>query len=77
MANKKFINEKDQQISDALSITFDALKEKGYEPINQLTGFILSNDDHYLTFHKNARQIMRTQDHEEILKHLLRYYFEN
>lgn len=77
MINKRISNPNDPKIHDALQIAYDALKEKGYDPINQLAGFILSDDEHYLTFHKNARQIMREQDREEILKYLLRYYFEN
>lgn len=77
MANKKLSNPKDQQIHDALQVAYEALNEKGYDAIAQLSGFILSDDEHYLTFHKNARQIMREQEHEEILKYLLRYYFEN
>ena len=77
MANKKFNNAKDQQISDALNITFDAMKEKGYEPYNQLSGYILSDDEHYLTTYNNARQLMTACDHEEILKFLLKYFFEN
>ncbi|MBQ8573134.1 MAG: IreB family regulatory phosphoprotein [Ruminococcus sp.] len=77
MAKKELSNSKDQQIHDALQVAYEALNEKGYDAVAQLSGFILSDDEHYLTFHKNARQIMREQDREEILKYLIRYYFEN
>lgn len=76
MANKKFNNPKDQQIHDALQIAYEALSEKKYEPINQLTGFILSSDPCYITPHNGAREKMSALDSDDILKHLLKNYFE-
>lgn len=76
MANKKFNNPKDQQIHDALTTAFNAMKEKGYEPYTQLAGYIFSEDEIYITFHNNARTLITDLDREEMLKHILRNYFE-
>ena len=77
MANKKFDNPKDQQIHETLSLAYEALETKGYKPIAQLAGFISSADGSYITFYNNARQSLEALDNDEILEHLLRYYFEN
>ena len=77
MANKKFNNEQDRQINDALSIAFDAMKEKGYNPYTQLACYIFSEDEHYLTTYNNTRKLLTELDREEMLTHILRYYFEN
>lgn len=76
MANKNFDNAQDRQIHDALQTAYDALKEKKYEPINQLAGFILSADPCYITPHNGARAKMTELDNDDIIKHLLKYYFE-
>ncbi len=77
MADKKFTDPKDQQIDKALNTVFEAMKYKGYEPYNQLSGYILSADEHYVTTYNNARELITAFDHDDILKHLIKYYFEN
>jgi len=76
MANKKINCPKDQQIHDALQIAYDALKEKGYDAINQLTGFVCSTDLHYITPYNGARKTLEGLYGEDIIKYLLEYYFE-
>ena len=76
MANKKFDNEKDQQIHDTLVLAYKAMEEKKYNPISQLAGFILSSDETYVTTYNNARGALTKLDTEDILQHLLESYFE-
>lgn len=56
---------------------FNALKEKGYDPIAQITGYVLSGDPTYITAHKGARNIITKIDREELLNDVFNYYFEN
>ena len=53
---------------------FDALNEKGYNPINQIVGYLLSEDPTYITTHKNARALIRKVDRDELLQELVRCY---
>ncbi|MBQ2687239.1 MAG: IreB family regulatory phosphoprotein [Clostridia bacterium] len=61
---------------DALTLAYEALNEKGYKPIPQLTGFIFSGDGSYITTYNNARTSIEKLDREETLNHLLSYYLE-
>ena len=70
--------EKDN-VSEARQIlltVYQALKEKGYDPINQIVGYILSGDPTYITNHQNARGIIRRLEREELLEEILRSYLE-
>ncbi|MBP3388898.1 MAG: IreB family regulatory phosphoprotein [Clostridia bacterium] len=60
-----------------LTTVYDALKEKGYNPINQMVGYILSEDPTYITTHNNARSLIRRIDRDELLRALVRYYLNN
>ena len=53
---------------------FDALNEKGYNPINQIVGYILSEDPTYITVHKNARSMIRHLDRDELMQVLVKSY---
>lgn len=57
-----------------LLTVYDALKEKGYNPISQIVGYILSEDPTYITTHQNARSLIRHIDRDELLKALVRSY---
>ena len=57
-----------------LRTVFDSLNEKGYNPINQIVGYILSEDPTYITSYKNARSLIRKIDRDELLYLLVRYY---
>lgn len=59
---------------DILLHVYDALKEKGYNPINQLVGYLLSGDPAYITNHNNARSMIRKLERDELLEELLRKY---
>ncbi len=64
----------EQQIRNTLTAVYDALKEKGYNPINQIVGYILSEDPTYITTHNNARNLIRRIDRDTLLQSLVKYY---
>lgn len=64
----------EQEIRRVLTAVYDALKEKGYNPINQIVGYILSEDPTYITTHNNARNLIRRIDRDMLLQSLVRYY---
>lgn len=61
-------------VSEILSTVYDALKEKGYDPINQLVGYIISGDPTYITSYKNARYLIRRLERDEILEEVVGSY---
>ncbi len=70
-------DERDREIRAMLDTVYVALKEKGYNPINQLVGYILSEDPTYITTNQNARSLIRKFDRDELMQALLKYYFQN
>ncbi len=70
-------NQTEQEIRNILISVYDALKEKGYNPINQIVGYILSEDPTYITTHNNARNLIRHIDRDTLLKYLVKYYISN
>lgn len=69
-------DERDQEICSIVQEVYDALKEKGYNPINQLVGYILSEDPTYITTYKNARSLIRKVDRDDLLQALVRNYVD-
>lgn len=68
------VEDKDEQILQILRSVYEALKEKGYDPINQIVGYILSEDPTYITNHNGARTLICKIDRDELLQVLLRNY---
>lgn len=66
--------EKDDEMQRTLMAVYDALKEKGYNPINQIVGYILSEDPTYITTYNNARSLIRHIDRDELLQALVKSY---
>ena len=64
----------EQEIRNILTLVYDALKEKGYNPINQIVGYILSEDPTYITTHNNARNLIRKIGRDTLLQSLVKYY---
>ena len=64
----------EQMIRNTLMQVYDAVKEKGYNPINQIVGYILSEDPTYITTHNNARTLIRRIDRDTLLQSLVKYY---
>ena len=66
--------DKDEEIHMILYTVYRSLEEKGYNPINQIVGYILSEDPTYITNHNNARALIRKVDRDELLQTLVKYY---
>ena len=69
-----------EELSEAkfvLNKVSKALEEKGYNPINQIVGYLLSGDPAYITSYKDARTMIRTIDRDEIIEELLHSYLDN
>ena len=69
--------DQDQEIKAILTAVYDALKQKGYDPINQIVGYILSEDPTSITHYNNARTLIRKLDRDELLQELVRQYLSN
>ena len=66
----------DAQMKAILGEVYEALKEKGYNPISQIVGYILSEDPTYITTHNNARSLIRKIDRDELLQTLVREFLK-
>ena len=69
--------DKEQEMKQVLTTVYDALREKGYNPINQIVGYLLSEDPTYITTHNNARSLIRRIDRDELLQELVRHYLND
>ena len=70
-------DDKDPEIKQVMQLVYGALEEKGYNPVNQLVGYILSEDPTYITTYKNARSLIRRIDRDDLLQALVRDYVRN
>lgn len=80
MTNTQFFQvESGPQISakDILEIVYKALSEKGYNPVNQIVGYIMSGDPTYITSHKGARSMIMKVERDELVEELLNEYIKN
>ena len=68
--------EPELQVSDVLEIVYKALKEKGYNPVNQIVGYIMSGDPTYITSHNNARSLIMKVERDELVEEVLKTYIE-
>ena len=64
-------------VSETLAIVYQALEEKGYNPINQIVGYLLSGDPAYIPRYRDARTLIRRHERDEIVEVLIRYYLTN
>lgn len=70
-------DDKERHMREVLTTVYDALREKGYNPINQIVGYLLSEDPTYITTHNNARSLIRQIDRDELLRALVRSYLDD
>ncbi|MCB6364997.1 IreB family regulatory phosphoprotein [Intestinibacillus massiliensis] len=70
------VDESDKEMKRTLITVYDALKEKGYNPINQIVGYLLSEDPTYITNHNNARSLIRKIDRDELMQELVQRYLD-
>ena len=66
----------DAEMKQILGEVYNALKEKGYNPISQIVGYILSEDPTYITTHNNARSLVRKLDRDELLQALVKNFLD-
>ena len=69
-------DDNEKEMKKILLAVYDALKEKGYNPVNQIVGYILSEDPTYITTHNNARSLIRRIDRDELLHELVKSYLD-
>lgn len=80
MTRTQFIDVKsfaDFSVSEVIEHVYAALKEKGYNPVNQIVGYIMSGDPTYITSHNNARSLIMKVERDELVEELLKYYIDN
>ncbi len=68
--------EKQIRVDEVLKLVYSALREKGYNPVNQIVGYIMSGDPTYITSHKNARSLIMKVERDELVEELLRNYIK-
>ena len=71
-----FEKEKNERTKEILKEVYNSLKEKGYNPINQIVGYILSGDPTYITSHNNARNLIRQIERDELLEKMVEEYID-
>ena len=73
----KFTLDSAVSVKDILDAVYDAMAEKGYNPVNQIVGYIMSGDPTYITSHKNARSMIMKVERDELVEELLKEYIKN
>ena len=72
----KAVQDKKPDVSQVLEEVYQALTEKGYNPINQIVGYIMSGDPTYITSHNNARSLIMRVERDELIEEALQYYID-
>lgn len=70
----KVEKEPELQVKDVLNVVLAAMKEKGYNPVNQIVGYIMSGDPTYITSHNNARSLIMKVERDELVEEILKSY---
>jgi uncharacterized protein (UPF0297 family) len=70
-------DDKEREMRETLQTVYTALKEKGYNPVSQIVGYILSEDPTYITTHMGARSLIRRIDRDELLQAMVKYYLND
>ena len=73
----KVNNETDIAVKDILEAVYIALTEKGYNPVNQIVGYIMSGDPTYITSHNGARSLIMKMERDELVEEMLKTYIEH
>ena len=66
--------EKDLDVRDVIAAVYSALTEKGYNPVNQIVGYLMSGDPTYITSHNNARSLIMKVERDELVEEILKEY---
>ena len=70
------VQENKMDVKEVLKLVYEALTEKGYNPLNQIVGYVMSGDPTYITSHKSARSLIMKVERDEIVEELLKSYIE-
>ena len=73
----KVEKEPQMKVSDVIDVVYHALSEKGYNPVNQIVGYIMSGDPTYITSHRNARSLIMKVERDELVEESLRAHIKN
>lgn len=73
----KVKSEPEVQVKEVIDRVYNAMKEKGYNPVNQIVGYIMSGDPTYITSHNNARSMIMKVERDELVEELLKEYINN
>ena len=71
------VKEQEYDVASILKDVYEALTEKGYNPVNQIVGYIMSGDPTYITSHRNARSLIMKVERDELVEEILRAYIKN
>ncbi|MEZ3502600.1 MAG: IreB family regulatory phosphoprotein [Lachnospiraceae bacterium] len=72
----KIQSDQELKVGEVLRLVYQAMTEKGYDPVNQIVGYIMSGDPTYITSHKGARSLIMKVERDELVEELLRVYVE-
>lgn len=72
-----FHDKGEKTVQETLTIVYDALNEKGYSAVNQIVGYLLSGDPAYIPRHRDARNLVRRHERDEIIEELIRHYIRS
>ena len=75
--NFKVLPESENRVGDILNQVYQAMTEKGYNPVNQIVGYIMSGDPTYITSHNNARSLIMKVERDELVEEMLKEYIKN
>ena len=70
------VQENKMDVTEVLKLVYEALTEKGYNPLNQIVGYVMSGDPTYITSHNSARSLIMNVERDEIVEELLKSYIE-
>ena len=70
------VQENKMHVKEVLKLVYEAMTEKGYNPVNQIVGYVMSGDPTYITSHKSARSLIMKVERDEIVEELLKSYIE-
>jgi UPF0297 protein CK3_33550 len=70
------VQENKMDVKEVLRLVYEAMTEKGYNPVNQIVGYVMSGDPTYITSHKSARSLIMKVERDEIVEELLKSYIE-
>ena len=72
----KIQSDQELKVGEILQLVYQAMTEKGYDPVNQILGYIMSGDPTYITSHKGARSLIMKVERDELVEELLRVYID-